>query len=100
MATRDTGNCASITVFLAGDVMTGCGIDQILPHPGVDRLHEDYVHSAVEYVQPGKRAHGRIHGPAAFDYIWSEHRGGCLSHFPSCRPCCHASSSQIAYKGS
>ena len=72
MATRGTGNCASITLFLAGDVMTGRGVDQILPDPGDDRLHEDYVGSAVEYVQLAERAHGPIRRPAGFEYIWGE----------------------------
>ena len=30
---------APITLFLCGDVMTGRGIDQVLPHPGRPRLH-------------------------------------------------------------
>ena len=33
----------AITLFLCGDVMTGRGIDQVLPHPGDPRLHEPYV---------------------------------------------------------
>jgi poly-gamma-glutamate synthesis protein (capsule biosynthesis protein) len=66
------GNCATITLFLAGDVMTGRGIDQTLPFPGDDRLHEDYVDSAVEYVHLAERAHGSIGSPVAFDYIWGE----------------------------
>jgi poly-gamma-glutamate synthesis protein (capsule biosynthesis protein) len=72
MDTNATGNSASITLFLAGDVMTGRGIDQILPHPGDDRLHEDYVKSALEYVHLAELAHGPMHKPVAFDYIWGE----------------------------
>ena len=72
MVTSASGNVASITLFLAGDVMTGRGIDQILPHPGDDRLHEDYVKSALEYVHLAERAHGPVHKPVAFDYIWGE----------------------------
>src|ERR1700682_4474625 len=30
----------SIRLFLCGDVMTGRGIDQVLPHPSDPRLHE------------------------------------------------------------
>ena len=30
----------TVTLFLAGDVMTGRGIDQILPHPGDPRTFE------------------------------------------------------------
>jgi poly-gamma-glutamate synthesis protein (capsule biosynthesis protein) len=72
MATSAIGNSGSTTLFLAGDVMTGRGVDQILPHPGDDRLHEDYVDSAVEYVHLAERAHGPVRKPAAFDYIWGE----------------------------
>ena len=32
-----------VTLFLSGDVMTGRGIDQVLPHPCLPRLHESYV---------------------------------------------------------
>jgi poly-gamma-glutamate synthesis protein (capsule biosynthesis protein) len=72
MVTSDHADPATISLFLAGDVMTGRGIDQILPHPGDDRLHEDYVKSALEYVHLAERAHGPVHRPVAFDYIWGE----------------------------
>src|SRR5581483_12526713 len=39
------------TFFLCGDVMTGRGVDQILPHPNRPELHEPYVHDAREYVE-------------------------------------------------
>ena len=35
-----------VTLFLAGDVMLGRGVDQILPHPGDPALREGYVHDA------------------------------------------------------
>lgn len=72
MITSASGNVASVSLFLAGDVMTGRGIDQILPHPGDDRLHEEYVGSALEYVRLAERAHGSVQRPAAFDYVWGE----------------------------
>ena len=53
-------NKGSITVFLAGDVMTGRGIDQILPHPGDPTLFEDYVKDAKGYVELAERASGPI----------------------------------------
>ena len=40
-----------ITLFLSGDVMTGRGIDQILPHAGNPRLFETCVRSALGYVR-------------------------------------------------
>jgi poly-gamma-glutamate synthesis protein (capsule biosynthesis protein) len=72
MVASGSGNDDSITLFLAGDVVTGRGIDQILPHPSDDRLHEDYVKSALEYVHLAERAHGPVHKPVTFDYIWGE----------------------------
>ena len=38
-----------ITIFLSGDVMTGRGIDQVLPHPGDPRIHEPVVQDANRY---------------------------------------------------
>ena len=72
MVASGNGNHDLITLFLAGDVMTGRGIDQILPYPSDDRLHEDYVKSALEYVRLAERAHGPVQKPVAFDYIWGE----------------------------
>jgi poly-gamma-glutamate capsule biosynthesis protein CapA/YwtB (metallophosphatase superfamily) len=61
-----------ITLFLCGDVMTGRGIDQVLPHPGDPALHEPYAKSALDYVALAERVNGPIHRPAAFDYIWGD----------------------------
>ena len=61
-------------LFLCGDVMTGRGIDQALPHPVNPVLHEPYVRNAREYVHLAEKAHGSIPRPVSFDYIW----GGAL----------------------
>lgn len=66
-----------ITLFLCGDVMTGRGIDQILPHPGKPRLFESVMRSAAGYVELAERANGRIRRPVDFAYIW----GGTLDAF-------------------
>jgi poly-gamma-glutamate synthesis protein (capsule biosynthesis protein) len=60
------------TLFLCGDVMTGRGIDQILPHPAAPRLYEPCVRSALDYVALAERATGPIARPAAFGYVWGE----------------------------
>ncbi|HLG97427.1 MAG TPA: CapA family protein [Bryobacteraceae bacterium] len=60
------------TLFLAGDVMTGRGIDQILPHASDPQLHESYVDSALEYVALAERAHGGIPRPVGFGYPWGD----------------------------
>lgn len=61
-----------ITVFLGGDVMTGRGVDQVLPHASDPVLHEPYVHSAIEYVEMAERANGPIAKPVRFSYIWGD----------------------------
>lgn len=60
------------TLFLCGDVMTGRGIDQVLPHPSDPRLYESYMDSALGYVELAERASGAIPRPAAFDYVWGD----------------------------
>jgi poly-gamma-glutamate synthesis protein (capsule biosynthesis protein) len=61
-----------VTLFLGGDVMTGRGIDQVLPRPSSPRLHEAYVGSALGYVELAERAHGRISRPVTFSYVWGD----------------------------
>lgn len=60
------------TIFLCGDVMTGRGVDQVLPCPSDARLHEPYVKSALEYVALAENAHGPISKPVDFSYIWGD----------------------------
>ncbi|WOJ89719.1 CapA family protein [Methylocapsa polymorpha] len=59
-----------IRVFLCGDVMTGRGVDQILPHPCDPCLHEGYIRSAKDYVRLAEQASGPIPAPAHASYIW------------------------------
>jgi poly-gamma-glutamate capsule biosynthesis protein CapA/YwtB (metallophosphatase superfamily) len=59
-------------LFLCGDVMTGRGIDQALPHPVNPVLYEPYVRDAREYLQLAEKAHGSIPRPLSFDYIWGD----------------------------
>jgi poly-gamma-glutamate synthesis protein (capsule biosynthesis protein) len=63
---------ATLKLFLAGDVMTGRGIDQILPHPGDPTLHERYMHDARDYVRLAERRCGQIPRPVAPGYIWGD----------------------------
>ncbi|MES1999313.1 MAG: CapA family protein [Pseudomonadota bacterium] len=71
-----------ITLFLCGDVMTGRGIDQILPHPGKPHLFESYMRSALGYVELAEAVSGRIERPVDFSYIW----GDSLDAFRRLRP--------------
>jgi poly-gamma-glutamate synthesis protein (capsule biosynthesis protein) len=72
-------------IFLCGDVMTGRGIDQALPHPCSPILHEGYVQSAVDYLRLAERANGPVPRPSdAFEpkginYRMSPENGPCLS---------------------
>jgi poly-gamma-glutamate capsule biosynthesis protein CapA/YwtB (metallophosphatase superfamily) len=59
-------------LFLCGDVMTGRGIDQALPHPVNPILYEPYVRDAGEYVELAEKAHGPIPRPLSFDYVWGD----------------------------
>ncbi len=54
------------TIFLCGDVMTGRGIDQILPHPGDPALHESVVTDARTYVTLAERVNGAIPRPVPY----------------------------------
>jgi poly-gamma-glutamate synthesis protein (capsule biosynthesis protein) len=61
-----------LTVFLSGDVMTGRGVDQVLPFPGDPELHEQYATSALDYVALAERRNGTIPAPVGFDYPWGD----------------------------
>jgi poly-gamma-glutamate synthesis protein (capsule biosynthesis protein) len=62
----------AISIFLCGDVMTGRGIDQVLPHPGNPTLYESYIRDASKYLQLAEIANGPIPRPVDFDYIWGD----------------------------
>jgi poly-gamma-glutamate capsule biosynthesis protein CapA/YwtB (metallophosphatase superfamily) len=63
---------ADATVFLCGDVMTGRGVDQILPHPGDPHLREAYVRDARSYVALAERVNGTIPCPVDFGWPWGD----------------------------
>lgn len=63
---RDPG----VTLCLCGDVMTGRGVDQILPHPSPPRLYEPWAHSALDYVALAERASGPIRRPITPQALW------------------------------
>lgn len=76
------GKSRQITLFVCGDVMTGRGIDQILPHPARPHLYEPYVRSAVGYVELAEAENGPIPRPVAFPYVW----GDALAEFRRVEP--------------
>ncbi|MFE0350318.1 CapA family protein [Streptomyces griseoluteus] len=61
-----------VTLFLGGDVMLGRGVDQILPHPGVPALREEYIRDARAYVDLAEAANGPIPRPVDFRWPWGE----------------------------
>ena len=70
------------TVFLAGDVMTGRGVDQIMAVPSKPELREDYVRTATAYVELAERMHGPIQRPVGPSYVW----GAALSVLAEIKP--------------
>ena len=72
----------SLRVFLCGDVMTGRGIDQVLPRPCDPILHESYVRSAIDYVHLAEAANGPIPRGVDASYVW----GAALEEFNRMRP--------------
>lgn len=62
----------TLNLFLCGDVMTGRGIDQILPNPVHPVLFESYVKDARDYVSLASQKNGNIHIPVSFKYIWGD----------------------------
>lgn len=61
-----------VTLFLCGDVMTGRGVDQILPHPSGPELFEPCVRDAREYVAMAEERHGPLARPVTAPYIWGD----------------------------
>lgn len=60
------------TLFLAGDVMTGRGVDQILRRSVDPVLHEPYVKDAREYVRLAEEVSGPIPEDVAAEYVWGD----------------------------
>ena len=62
----------TITIFLAGDVMLGRGIDQIRRRPGDPRLHESFVKDARDYVRLAEERSGPIPRRVGPGYVWGD----------------------------
>ena len=71
-AMNEASTTSMITMFLCGDVMTGRGIDQVLPHPNDPTLYESYMKSAKGYVEIAERINGPIPKHVDFAYIWGD----------------------------
>ncbi|MFG1780097.1 CapA family protein [Micromonospora sp. NPDC049048] len=61
-----------LTLFLGGDVMTGRGVDAILPAPGPPELREPAVRDARDYVELARAVSGPMPRPAPPTWPWGE----------------------------
>lgn len=76
---------AELTLFLCGDVMTGRGIDQVLPHPLDPMLYESWIVDARDYVTLAERVHGAIPRPVDFAWPWGDALGELARAAPHAR---------------
>lgn len=65
-------NADKLKLFLCGDVMTGRGIDQILPQPSSPEIYESYLTSAEQYIEIAELVSGPIPHPVDYDYVWGD----------------------------
>ena len=72
MTAASSNDAQTIRLFLGGDVMTGRGIDQILPHPADPRIFESYLKSARDYVALSEQRFGSLSLPVDFAYPWGD----------------------------
>lgn len=70
--TKDGSKGETLKLFLAGDVMTGRGVDQALPYSVNPKIYESYVKNARDYLLLAERASGDIETPMSFKYIWGD----------------------------
>ena len=73
---------ALVTLFFCGDLMTGRGIDQILPVSSPPELFEPYVKDARMYVALAEKRNGLIPRNVDHRYIW----GAALEILEEIRP--------------
>ena len=79
---RPPADAGPISLFLCGDVMTGRGIDQVLPHPSRPDIYEPYIRNALGYVELAERTNGPIPRPVDYAYVW----GDALEEFERLTP--------------
>ena len=63
---------SDIGLFLAGDVMTGRGVDQVMATPSDPTLHESWVRDAGRYVALAERVNGPVPAPVGPGYVWGD----------------------------
>ncbi len=65
-------NGRMIELFFSGDVMSGRGLDQAMPHSVDPRLYERYIKDARDYVSLLDRQGSTIDQPLSYEWIWGE----------------------------
>lgn len=63
---------ALVTLFFCGDLMTGRGIDQVLPVSNPPHLFEPYVRDARMYVTLAEKKNGPLQKPVDYRYVWGD----------------------------
>jgi len=72
-------------LLLCGDVMTGRGVDQIMPRSCPPQLYEPVARSAREYVALAERAHGPVPRQVDHAYVWGDALAICDEERPDAR---------------
>ena len=62
----------AVTLMLAGDVMLGRAVDQVLPHPGDPTLRERAVRDARTYVALAAEVNGSFGSPVPWSWPWGD----------------------------
>ncbi len=60
----------NVRLFLCGDVMTGRGIDQVLPFSSPPEIFEGWSCDAREYVELAEGVNGPIPRRVEYEYVW------------------------------
>jgi poly-gamma-glutamate synthesis protein (capsule biosynthesis protein) len=79
------GGDSTVKIFLCGDVMTGRGIDQILPRPSSPEIHEQWLQYAPEYIEIAERVSGPIPREVDHRYVWGDALGALEAAQPAAR---------------
>jgi len=74
MPAAEESAAEDLRLCLAGDLMAGRGLDQILPHPLDPAIREvrRRRYSALDYVALAEAANGPVPRPVGFDYPWGD----------------------------
>ncbi|MCC8359408.1 CapA family protein [Salinimicrobium sediminilitoris] len=62
----------TLKIFLAGDVMTGRGIDQALKYSVGPGIYEPFIKDARDYLFLAERENGELELPLSYRYIWGD----------------------------